>query len=36
MDTARDDDADSVPSPAGENFSALIAQLGGPPGRVEG
>ncbi|HTT31124.1 MAG TPA: hypothetical protein VMG37_22100 [Solirubrobacteraceae bacterium] len=30
------DDADSVPSPAGKNFSALIAQLGGPPGRVEG
>jgi hypothetical protein len=30
------DDADSVPSPAGKDFSALIAQLGGPPGRVEG
>ena len=30
------DDADSVPSPAGKDFSALIAQLGGPPGKVEG
>ena len=30
------DDADSVPSAAGKDFSALIAQLGGPPGKVEG
>ena len=30
------DDANSVPSPAGKDFSALIAQLGGPPGKVEG
>jgi hypothetical protein len=30
------DDADSVPSPSGESFSALIAKLGGPPGKVEG
>jgi hypothetical protein len=30
------DDANSVPSPAGKSFSALIAQLGGPPGKVEG
>lgn len=27
------DDADSIPSPAGRDFSALIASLGGPPGR---
>ncbi len=27
------DDADSIPSPAGRSFSALIASLGGPPGR---
>jgi hypothetical protein len=30
------DDANSVPSPAGKDFSSLIAQLGGPPGKVEG
>jgi hypothetical protein len=30
------DDADSVPSPAGKAFSALIAELGGPPGKIEG
>jgi len=30
------DDADSVPSASGESFSALIASLGGPPGKVEG
>jgi hypothetical protein len=30
------DDADSVPSPAGKDFSALIAELGGPPGKIEG
>ena len=30
------DDANSVPSAAGKDFSALIAQLGGPPGKVEG
>lgn len=29
-------DQDSVPSAAGKSFSALIAALGGPPGRVEG
>ena len=26
----------SVPSPAGKDFSALIAELGGPPGKIEG
>jgi len=30
------DDADSIPSAAGKSFSALIASLGGPPGKVEG
>ena len=30
------DDADNVPSAAGKSFSALIASLGGPPGKVEG
>jgi hypothetical protein len=30
------DDADSIPTAAGENFSALIASLGGPPGKMEG
>ena len=30
------DDADSVASDAGKRFSALVASLGGPPGRVEG
>jgi hypothetical protein len=30
------DDEDSIPSPAGRSFSALIAALGGPPGKVEG
>ena len=30
------DDAASVPSPAGKDFSALIAELGGPPGKIEG
>jgi hypothetical protein len=30
------DDADSVPSPEGKDFSALIASLGGPPGKIEG
>ena len=29
-------DSKSVASPAGKDFSALIAQLGGPPGKVEG
>jgi hypothetical protein len=29
-------DRDSVASPAGRSFSALVASLGGPPGRVEG
>ncbi len=30
------DDSNSVASPAGKDFSSLIAQLGGPPGKVEG
>ena len=30
------DDSGSVPSAAGKDFSALIAELGGPPGKVEG
>jgi hypothetical protein len=30
------DDSNSVASPAGKDFSALIAELGGPPGKVEG
>jgi hypothetical protein len=30
------DDRENVPTVAGENFSALIAALGGPPGKVEG
>ena len=30
------DDQDNIPSAAGESFSALIASLGGPPGKVEG
>jgi hypothetical protein len=30
------DDADSIPSDAGKSFSALIAGLGGPPGKLEG
>ena len=30
------DDQDNVASPAGRSFSALIAALGGPPGKVEG
>jgi murein DD-endopeptidase MepM/ murein hydrolase activator NlpD len=29
-------DEDNVPSTAGKSFSALIAALGGPPGKVEG
>jgi murein DD-endopeptidase MepM/ murein hydrolase activator NlpD len=29
-------DADSIASPAGKSFSALIAALGGPAGKVEG
>lgn len=29
-------DGDNVPTPAGRSFSALIASLGGPPGKVEG
>jgi hypothetical protein len=29
-------DQDSAPSAAGKSFSALIAALGGPPGKVEG
>lgn len=29
-------DQDSVPSAAGKSFSALLASLGGPPGKVEG
>jgi len=31
-----DDDQNNVPSGPGKNFSALIAALGGPPGKVEG
>ena len=31
-----DDDQGNVPSRAGKNFSALVAALGGPPGKVEG
>ncbi len=31
-----DDDADSIPTPSGKSFSALISALGGPPGKVEG
>jgi hypothetical protein len=30
------DDQDSIASAAGKSFSALIASLGGPPGKVEG
>jgi hypothetical protein len=30
------DDADSVPTASGKSFSALIAALGGPPGKIEG
>jgi hypothetical protein len=30
------DDQNNIASPAGKNFSALIAALGGPPGKVEG
>jgi hypothetical protein len=30
------DDEDNVASPSGKSFSALIAGLGGPPGKVEG
>jgi len=30
------DDDDNIPSAAGKNFSALIAALGGPPGKDEG
>jgi len=30
------DDEDSHPTPSGKSFSALIASLGGPPGKVEG
>ena len=30
------DDQDNVATAAGKNFSALIAALGGPPGKVEG
>jgi hypothetical protein len=29
-------EADNIPTAAGESFSALIASLGGPPGKVEG
>jgi hypothetical protein len=29
-------ETDNIPTAAGENFSALIASLGGPPGKVEG
>jgi hypothetical protein len=29
-------DSSNVASPAGKSFSALVAQLGGPPGKVEG
>jgi hypothetical protein len=29
-------DADSVATPAGKSFSALIRALGGPPGKLEG
>ncbi len=29
-------DEDSMPSAAGESFSALIVSLGGPPGKIEG
>jgi hypothetical protein len=31
-----DDDQNDVPSGPGKNFSALVAALGGPPGKVEG
>ncbi len=30
------DDQDNIATAAGKNFSALIAALGGPPGKVEG
>jgi hypothetical protein len=30
------DDLENIPSPAGKSFSALIAALGGPPGKDEG
>jgi hypothetical protein len=30
------DDENDVASPAGKSFSALVAALGGPPGKVEG
>jgi murein DD-endopeptidase MepM/ murein hydrolase activator NlpD len=30
------DDEDNIATPAGKSFSALIAALGGPPGKVEG
>jgi hypothetical protein len=30
------DDQDNIPTAAGKSFSALIASLGGPPGKVEG
>jgi hypothetical protein len=30
------DDADSIPTASGKSFSALIAALGGPPGKSEG
>jgi hypothetical protein len=31
-----EDDQDNIATPSGKNFSALIAALGGPPGKVEG
>ena len=31
-----DDDQGNHPSRPGKNFSALVAALGGPPGKVEG
>jgi hypothetical protein len=35
-DWTADYDRENVPTVAGKNFSALIAVLGGPPGKVEG
>jgi len=29
-------DAGSVPTASGKSFSALVASLGGPPGKIEG
>ena len=35
-DWSAGDDASNVPSAEGKDFSALIASLGGPPGKIEG